>query len=450
MKTEISGFRRHYALLLLFLVYAVSLIDRQIMGVLIEPIKHEFHVSDTAMGLLTGIAFALAYSSLAIPFGRYADRANRRNLVGWCCGFWSVMTVVCGFVTNYWQLAIARMGVAVGEAGTGAASLSMIADLYPPQQRARAMSVYSLGAPVGVLVGLSVGAHIAYFYGWRDALIWMAAPGFVIALLVRFSTVNPVRGAWDSSREQVDYARASLRTVLSEVWRSPALMRVMVAGMLLGFTGAASGTWSTAFLMRSQGLSLKDAGALMGLASGPGAVVGSLLSGWLCDRLSRRDIRWQLGVPSIGALLAFPAAIGYLFYPAGHPWMLGTLAIPGVAVFVFAVSVFGVSWIAPSYAALSHLVPADRRTTVLALYNFAVAAIGGGGGPLFVGALSDRLTPMLGSGALRWSLTIAVVGYALGGMLLYLALPHYGRCTAGDATNKAREPALAPQPEVSK
>jgi predicted MFS family arabinose efflux permease len=158
MNTRISGLRRHYTLLLFLCVSIINLIDRQMMGVVLEPVKKEFGVSDTAMGLLTGIAFALVYCVLAIPFGRYADRTNRRNFIGWCCGVWSVMTLLCGFATNYWQLASARVGVAVGEAVSASASLSVVADLYPPQQRARALSVYMLGSPIGALVGMSVGA----------------------------------------------------------------------------------------------------------------------------------------------------------------------------------------------------------------------------------------------------------------------------------------------------
>ena len=165
MNTQVSGFRRHYTLFVLFLISAVSLIDRQVMGVVIEPVKAEFQVSDTQIGLLTGLAFALIYCVFAIPLGRYADRGNRRNLIGWCCAFWSVMAMLCGFSGNFLSLALARIGVAVGESGSGAASMSMIVDLYPPQQRSKAISVFMLGAPIGALLGMSLGAWIAYYHG---------------------------------------------------------------------------------------------------------------------------------------------------------------------------------------------------------------------------------------------------------------------------------------------
>jgi len=161
-------FSTHWTLLILLFVYVMSFLDRQIMGILIQPIKTEFGVSDTAMGVLSGVTFALFYSTLAIPFARYADRANRRNLVSYCCAAWSAMTAMCGLAGSYWTLALARVGVAVGEAGGTAPSITMVADHYPPEQRGRAMSVYMLGPQLGILFGLGLGGWIAHHYGWRQ------------------------------------------------------------------------------------------------------------------------------------------------------------------------------------------------------------------------------------------------------------------------------------------
>ncbi|HEX9173898.1 MAG TPA: MFS transporter, partial [Telluria sp.] len=261
--TPEPAWRRHYTLLVLTFVYAMSLIDRQIMGVLIEPVKREFQVSDSAMGLLSGLAFALFYSTLAVPMGRLADRCNRRNMVALCCGAWSVMTGLCGLAGGYWQLAAARVGVAIGEAGGTAPSLSMIADHYPPRQRSRAMSVFMLGPPLGTLVGLGLGAWIAQKYGWRMAFFWMTLPGVAAAVLLRWGGLEPQRGRWDSSAEAASAsagAGESLGTVVRAMWASPAFMRITVAGLLLGFAGYGIGIWSTAFLVRSHGLALKDAG----------------------------------------------------------------------------------------------------------------------------------------------------------------------------------------------
>ena len=430
MNTQVRGFRRHYTLFVLFLISAVSLIDRQVMAVVIEPIKAEFHVSDTRIGLLTGLAFALVYCVFAIPLGRYADRAHRRNLIGWCCAFWSVMAMLCGFASNFWQLALARVGVAVGESGSGAASMSIIADLYPPHQRAKAISVFMLGAPIGALLGMSLGAYIAYYHGWREAFIWMAIPGIVAAVLLRLTATEPLRGLWENAQQaRPALPHESVMQVMRVAWQSKTFVRIAVAGALLAFSSYAFSIWSTAFLVRNHGLSLKDAGIIMGLAAGPGAVIGSLSSGWLSSHLARCDSRWQLGVPIVGALLACPMAVAFALYPAGSPWSLGALQVPQAAIFMFAMSVFGMWWMAPSYTAIAQLVAPERRATMIALYNFGIMALGAGFGPLAVGALSDHLTPQLGGDALRWALVICASGYLLASGLLISVLRPYAVAT---------------------
>lgn len=437
MTTKTHGFGRHYTLFLLFLVSAVSLIDRQIMGIVIDPIKAEFNVSDTQIGLLTGLGFSLVYCLFAIPMGRFADRTNRRDLIALCCAFWSAMTLLCGWVTGYWSLALARLGVAIGESGSGAASMSMIADLYPPHQRAKAISVYMLGAPIGALVGLSVGAWITYYYGWRDAFMWMAVPGLIAAVLLRLSTREPLRGAWEASANN-RAVHESLWQVLRGAWACSPYVRIVIAGALLAFSGYAFSIWSTAFLVRSHGLTLKDAGVIMGLVAGPGAIIGSLSSGWLTAHLAQRDARWQLGIPIIGALLAFPLAAGFALYPAGEPWLLGSLKVPQAAAFMFGMSVFGMWWMAPSYTAIAHLIAPRRRATLVAVFNFGIMALGAGFGPLVVGVLSDHLSTIAGTDALRWALVICASGYLLASLVLLSVLKPYGK-----QINPVPVPALA-------
>jgi predicted MFS family arabinose efflux permease len=433
MTNKTIGFRRHYMLFLLFLVSAVSLIDRQLMGIVIEPIKAEFKVSDTQIGLLTGLGFSLVYCLFALPMGRFADRANRRNLIGLCCAFWSAMTWLCGLTTSYWGLALARLGVAVGESGSSAASMSMIADLYPPHQRAKAISVYMLAAPIGALVGLSVGAWIAYYHGWRDAFTWMAVPGLVAAVLLRLSAREPLRGTWEPPAPG-PAQHESLWQVLRGAWASSPYVRITIAGALLAFSGYAFSLWSTAFLVRVHGLPLKDAGTLMGLVAGPGAIIGSLSSGWLTAHLARRDTRWQLGIPIIGALLAFPLAAGFALYPANAPWLLGSMKVPQAAAFMFGLSVFGMWWMAPSYTAIAQLIAPQRRATLIAVYNFGIMALGAGFGPLVVGLLSDHLSSIAGANALRWALVICASGYLLASAILLSVLKPY--------TQEARSVAL--------
>ena len=420
----------HWALAVLTLVYAMNLIDRQIMGVLIEPVKKEFGASDTAMGFLTGLAFAAFYSALAIPFARYADRANRRNFVAWCCMGWSVMTGLCGMAMSFAQLAMARMGVAVGEAGGSAPSLSMIADLYPRAQRSRAMSVYMLGPHLGTLFGLGAGAWIAHQYGWRTAFIVMAVPGILAAVLLRWTCVEPTRGRWDAPvapETETQQPKQPMRQVLMEVWRTPGFAWIAIAGMLFGLAGYGLGIWGTAFLVRTHGLNLRDAGILVGLTGGVAAIVGALASGWLTDKLVARDQRWQMGVPIVGTAISIPLGLAYLLWPAGEFWQVGALKVPVAMAFGLLFSVFAVWWTAPSYAAITTLVGAHQRATSVAVYNLGLTVCGIGLGPFSVGILSDLLTPAFGALSLRWALVILMGGFVLAMFALILAARPYAR-----------------------
>lgn len=423
------GWRSHYALLVLLFVYTMSFIDRQIMGILVEPIKREFGASDTAMGLLTGLAFALFYCVLAIPFGRYADRANRRNFVAYCCAAWSVMTALCGMATGFWTLALARMGVAVGEAGGGAPSISMIADHYPPQQRGRAMSIYMLGPQLGILLGLAVGGWIAQHYGWRAAFLTMSVPGLVAAFLLRFTAVEPRRGTWEAAAGAAPAPPTeSLGLVLRDLWASSAFKHITLAVMLMAFIGYGIGIWTPAFLVRSHGMTLQGAGAIMGIVGGTSAVSGALASGWLCDVLARRDPRWRLGVPLLGCLLTLPTGLAFYLMPAGGAWMIGSFALPHAIAFYVLFGFTAVWWTAPVYAVLAELIVPHRRATALAVFNLVITLLGGGLGPLAVGMLSDLLVPQFGNEALRWALVIGTAGaFVLGTLAFGLALRAYSQ-----------------------
>jgi MFS family permease len=406
LKTSAYGLRSHYTLLVLLFVYTMSFIDRQIMGILIQPIKEEFQVSDTAMGLLSGLTFALFYSVLAIPFGRYADRANRRNFVAYCCAAWSAMTALCGMATGYWSLALARVGVAVGEAGGTAPSLSMIADHYPPERRGRAMGVYWLGPQLGILFGLTLGGWIAQHHGWRAAFIWMAIPGILAAVMLRYTAVEPQRGMWDAEVAKPPSDNESLTDIFKSLWASKVFMRITFAGLLMGFTGYGIGIWTPAFLVRSHGMTLQGAGAVMGLLGGTAAALGAVLSGWLYDTLAKRDVRWRIGVPLLGCLLSLPTGLGFYLLPAGDTWQLGSFVIPHAVGAYLLFGVTAVWWTAPVYAVLSELIAPHRRATALSIFSLGLTMVGGGLGPLLVGMLSDQLTSYWGTEALRISLAI--------------------------------------------
>ncbi|PVX81706.1 spinster family MFS transporter [Paraburkholderia unamae] len=434
MKQEPTGARRHYTLLLLFAIATVNMIDRQVMGVVIEPIKREFAVSDSAMGLLTGLAFAAVYCCCAIPIARHADRANRRNVVALSCAAWSCMTLVCGTVTGYWQLAFARMGVAVGESGSNAPSMSLLADLYPPQRRARAISVLMLSAPAGALIGMTVGAWLTWYHGWRAAFFWLGLPGLAVALLLRLTVAEPARthdAAQQNTHTQPNtLAPASTRAVLRDALACRPFAMIVAAGALLAFSGYAFGTWSTAYLVRAHGMNIKEAGTLMGIAAGPGAVIGSLSSGWLADRLTHRDARWQIGVPVLGALLTFPFAVAFTLTPAHLALPVGHMSVPLVGLFILGMSVFGMWWMAPTYAAVTQLFPADRRATIVSMYNFGILAIGAGLGPIVTGAINDTLSKALGHDTLGWALAIVSAANVLAALLLASAAGAFARAIA--------------------
>jgi MFS family permease len=379
------------------------------------------------MGLLTGLTFALFYSALAIPFGRYADRANRRNFIAWCCAAWSAMTALCGVAGGYWTLALARVGVAVGEAGGTAPSISMIADHYPPARRGRAMGVYWLGPQLGILFGLTLGGWIAQHHGWRAAFMWMGVPGLLIALLLRVTGTEPRRGRWEATVDAGASAEP-MRVLLRDLWASKAFVRIMLAGLMMGFAGYGIGIWTPAFLVRSHGMSLQGAGAVMGLLGGMMSALGALLSGWLCDVLSRRDPRWRVGVPALGCLLSVPTGLAFYMMPAGDPWMFGSFALPRAIGFYMLFGLTAVWWTAPVYTVLAELIAPHRRATAISIFNLGLAMLGAGLGPLAVGLLSDALVPWFGNEALRRALAISTTSCYLLGMLAFVsALGAYRR-----------------------
>lgn len=428
-KTEqtLSTGRRHYMLFVLFFVYTMSMADRNIMGVLIQPVQAEFGISDGAMGLLSGLAFALFYSVLAIPFGRYADRSNRRNLVAWCCFAWSIATALCGMAVGFWSLLAARIAVAVGEAGGSAPSVSMIADAYPAEQRSRSMSIYMLGSHFGVLFGLGAGAWIAQEYGWRHVFLWMAIPGIVIAILLRLTCAEPARKSLLQPGSGAPQTQESFMQVLKSLRKNRAFLGLATAGVVLTFAGQAIGIWNTSFLMRSYGLSLKDAGAIFGVLGASAAIIGALASGWLTDRLIRRDVRWQLWLPAIGVLASIPFGIYFYLAPADGVWPIWGLKVPFA---IPAYLIFGVlmsCWVPATYAALTNVVPSTRMATAMAVFGLFASAVGGGLGPLIVGLISDGLSGSYGKEALRYGLATMVACCLLAVICYLVSIKDYVR-----------------------
>lgn len=420
--------RTHLSLALLALVYVFAYIDRQVISILIEPIKREFGVSDSQIGLLTGLAFGLLYAVLGVPVGKLADRYNRRAIVAVACGLWSLATMACGFAGQFWQLLLARMSVAVGEAGGMAPSISLVSDLYPPKQRSLMISLFMMGPHFGALIGMGLGGWIAQHYGWRATFIWFGAPGMLLGGVVYWLVREPRRGGFETVAPAMQAPVQAAESLWSQVRRLLAITafrRLALACGMAGVAGYGYGVWTPSFLVRTHGMGIAHAGLLFGVASGVGAVAGALSSGWLCDRLVRRDVRWQLGLPLLGVMVSIPSAIAFFVWPTTGVWRLGSLAVPHAMVFAMVFAFFASWWPSLSYSATSHMVGSNERSVAAALLNFFVTLFGVGAGPLVTGLVSDLLTPMFGVQGLRWSLVCVMLLMIPTAWLLATALNPY-------------------------
>jgi MFS family permease len=324
---------RWYALGILLLVYTSSHVDRQIMGILLEPIKTELNASDTQMGFLVGLTFAIFYATLGIPIAMLADRSNRRNIIAIATTIWSGMTAVCALVGSYGQLALARIGVGIGEAGSSPPSHSMISDLFPQSERGTAMGIFAIGVNLGLLIAYLGGGWMSEHWGWRTTFIVVGLPGLLIALLVRFTLVEPPRGGVEA--EPKDVAKApSFKEVARTLWRTPAARHVIFGSSLAGFVGYGMTLWLPAFFVRSHGLTQTETGMTLALMTGVVGGLGTFMAGRLADTLGKRDPRWLAwvvavgkggaGALSCGVLLdhGFKVGVGRLFDPGIFRWVL--------------------------------------------------------------------------------------------------------------------------------
>ena len=388
-------------LLLLTAMSMLSAMDRQMLAVLIEPIKAEFLLSDLQIGLVSGLGFALSFCLLGLPLGRIADRHERRSLVAWTRGVGGLLAALGGASIGFWSLMGSRAGGALSDAGGAPASLSMIADLYPPAQRSRAMSLFGLGAATGSMLALVLGSWIAQQWGWRLALAIVGGSAALLALLLRMFSSEPLRAQATRS-----HALSQGRGSVALVWRQPVTRWIMLGAGFALLSGYSVGAWNVSYLVRSHHLTQQQAGWVAGFAAMT-SVCGSLVAGALTDRLVRRHPGWQMGVPLIGVSMALPSGLLFFAMPTGQ--VAAATAMVGLFAFFIA------WWAAPSYAALSLVVAPQRRATANAMLMLAGAIIGSGIGPIFTGSLSSWLEPWLQDQALRVALicTIAMLVFSV-------------------------------------
>ena len=385
---------RNYALGVLVVVYTFNFIDRQILSILLEPIKQDLGLSDSALGMLTGFAFALFYATLGIPIARFADRSNRRNLIAWALAIWSAMTAVSGLAQNFWHLLLARIGVGVGEAGCSPPAHSMLADYFPTENRATALGIYSLGIPFGILFGFIAGGWLNEFFGWRVAFFIVGVPGLLLAILVRFTLREPPRGMAEG--RVADEEQPTIMETFRFLWSKRSFRHMAVGGGLTAFVGYGVITWVPSFLIRSYGMSTGDVGTYLGLILGIPGGIGIALGGYLADRHGARDTRWYLWIVSVALIASTPLFFGvYLSNTAFASLMFLILPI-----------LLGNFYQATTFSQTQGLVSLRMRSVAAAVLLFILNMIGLGAGPQAVGILSDVLQPSYGDESLRYALLI--------------------------------------------
>jgi MFS family permease len=397
----------NYVLGLLFVAYVFNFIDRQILGILLDSIKADLHLSDSVMGLLTGTAFAVFYATLGLPIARLADVWVRRSIIALGLALWSGMTAFSGMAQSLVQLAGARIGVGVGEAALSPPAHSLISDYFPPERRATALGIYAVGIHVGTLFGFKGGGMLDDAFGWRTTFLVVGLPGLLLALLVRLTVREPKRGRTDPARA-VPAPAPPVREVLRHLLKQPSFVLLSIAMGLTAFAGYAFSVWAPTFLRRAHGWSSGEAGDL-GWPIGIGGALGSILAGWLADRLGRRDPRWWVWVPALAGIGPLPFTLAFLFL--GDPVMALLVSTPGMAIAAF--------YQGPSFAAVQNLAPPPMRAIASGLMLFITTMIGYALGPPTIGLLNDHVFAHHGELAVRYSLAVVLTIAGMGGTLFY-------------------------------
>ncbi len=363
---------RAYVLGALLIVYTFNFIDRVVIGIIGEPIKEEFGLTDFQLGLLGGTMFAVLYTFLGIPIARLAERTNRMAILAVCLALWSAMTAACGLAANFLQLSLARIGVSIGEAGCTPPANSVISDYFPADRRASALSVYALGIPIGSMIAAVGGSWIATNVGWREAFIWLGVPGLVLALIVKLTVKEPPRAA---ARQEAPSFLAAFAALANKT----TFWHVAFGSALASFVGYGVGGFLANFMIRTHGFTLFEAGTIIGVILGVCAAIGTFSSGFLADRISRRHPNALAWLPALGFAIATPLYL--LAFALPNIW----LAMPALMI----AAVVHYFYLGPMYAVTQGVVAPLMRATAVAVLLFIVNLIGYGLGPPVIGALSD-------------------------------------------------------------
>lgn len=402
---QVRPVRPYLVVAMLTGAYSLNFLDRQLVSILAEPIKTDLGLSDTQLGLLSGLAFAIFYTVFGIPIAWLADRSNRVRIVAAACALWSLFTSLCGLAQNFGQLALARAGVAVGEAGGSPPSYSIIADYFPPERRAGALAIYSLGVPIGTTAGAALGGWIAAEHGWRWAFMAIGAIGLVYALVLLLVVREPARGRLDSGPVEP----VPLMETVKAIAMVPRLRLTAIAAAMSAFVGYAMLSWTPALLMRTKGMTMSELALYYSLASGIAAAIGTVASGYLVDRFGPRDGRMYGFIPGGAFLVSTP------FYAAGvfvdsWPLALGLMVVP------FA---FYAAYLPPALTIVQNTVSPAQRSTASSILLFIFGIVGLGGGPLYIGSISDA------AAAAGFETPLQVAMLALAPVFVAAAIGHF-------------------------
>ncbi len=425
---SISIAARRYTLGVLVVVYTFNFIDRQILAILLPAIRVEFGVDDWVLGFLAGSAFALFYATLGIPIALLGDRWNRRNLIAIAVAIWSAMTALSGTAANIVHLALARIGVGIGEAGCSPPAHSMISDLYPPEQRSTAMGIFTLGISIGIMLAYLAGGWVVQNIGWREAFFMVGLPGLLLALVVRFTLPEPQRGMSDG---RIDSGQnVGILDVSRFLLDRRSFIHLALGAGLASFNGYAVISFFPSFMARSHGMSIAEIGVYLGLIIGIAGGLGFAGGGYLADKASRWGTKYSLW--TVSAATMFGWLFIYPMYTLDNPyWVLMLLITP---------TAFSNFYLATTFAQVQAMVGLRMRAMASALLLFLLNIIGLGLGPQITGILSDAFRQFVADDSLRYSLLI--VGLITGPWSAF----HYFRAgqTIDEDIARADEPVTAP------
>lgn len=393
-----------YALAMLFVVAIFNYIDRSIVSILQEPLKRDLHLSDAQLGALTGLSFALFYTTLALPIARLADVTNRKRLIAVALTVWSGMTALSGLASNFLMLLGFRVGVALGEAGCVPATHSMISDYYPPKKRATAIALWGLSMPLGTMIGFAGGGWLAQTFDWRQAFLVIGIAGVCLAPFV-LTLREPMRGQFDD-KPAVDTPKPSLKAVIATLWNLKSFRYLALGGALHAYAQHTMMNWNAPFYARVHHMQIGEVALYLALLTGLGGGLGQFIGGFLSDRAGRRDKRWYMWLPALASLALVPAALVQYFVRDGHLSLIAGI-LPAILLNVY---------FAPIVATAQSLVHSRMRAFTSAALVMIVNILGLGLGPLVTGAISDLLTSRYGLGAdgLRYAICGSLI-FALGG-----------------------------------